>query len=135
MQQISHLHFNSLTLLLSLITASNLLLTVSNVSFEDIVLIQETIYMRYGSIGLHGCSGTAHKPCPLSQLKSSKMADPDDIAPDLPKHLSSKGSSVLLNILTSSCLSSLCMQSRCSAYVVQFHKRGMIQQTLEVTAQ
>ena len=60
----------------------------------------------------------------LSQLKAGKMAGPDGIAPDLLKHLSSKGPSVLLNILDSIWLSSWCSQSWRLAYVVPFLKMG-----------
>ena len=59
----------------------------------------------------------------LSQLKAGKAADPDGIAPDLNKHLSTKGTSVLLTIINSSRLSSWCQQSWRSAYMVPFHKK------------
>ena len=60
----------------------------------------------------------------LSQVKAGEAAGPDDIAPDLLKHLSIKGSSVLSTILNSSWLSSWCPKSWCSAYVVPFHQIG-----------
>ena len=60
----------------------------------------------------------------LSQQKAGKAAGPYGIVPDLHKHLSSKWSSVLLNILYSSWLSNWCPQSWRSAYVVPFLKNG-----------
>ena len=47
----------------------------------------------------------------LSQLNAGKAAGPDGVSPDLRKHPSTKGSSVLLNILSSCWLSSWCPQS------------------------
>ena len=52
------------------------------------------------------------------------MAGADDIAPDLINHLSLKGSSVVLNILNSSWLSSWCPQCWRSTYVSTFLKKG-----------
>ena len=60
----------------------------------------------------------------LSQVKAGEAAGPNDIAPDLLKHMSIKGSSVLSTILNSSWLSSWCPKSWCSAYVVPFHQIG-----------
>ena len=69
----------------------------------------------------------------LSQLKVGKAAGPDNIAPDLLRHLSTIGSSVLLTILNSSWLSIRCPQFMRSAYLVPFLKMEMTQQTWEVT--
>ena len=60
----------------------------------------------------------------LSQLKAGMVAGPNGIDPDLLKHLWSKVSSVLLNILNSSWLSSWCTQSWRLPYVVPFLKKG-----------
>ena len=60
----------------------------------------------------------------LSQVKAGEAAGPNDIAPDLLKHMSIKGSTVLSTILNSSWLSSWCPKSWCSAYVVPFHQIG-----------
>ena len=60
----------------------------------------------------------------LSLRKAGKAAGPDGIAPDFLRHLSSKGSSVLLNIFNSSWLSSWCPRPWRSAYVVPFLKKG-----------
>ena len=60
----------------------------------------------------------------LSQVKAGEAAGSNDIAPDLLKHMSIKGSSVLSTILNSSWLSSWCPKSWCSAYVVPFHQIG-----------
>ena len=70
----------------------------------------------------------------LSHLKAGTAAGHDGIATDL-RHMSSKGSSVLLKILDSSWLSSWGPQFRRTAYVVPFLKEWRIQQTWEVTAQ
>ena len=60
----------------------------------------------------------------LSQLKAGKAASPNGITHDLIKHLSSKGSSFLLNVLNSSWLMSWCLQSWRSAYMIPFLKKG-----------
>ena len=60
----------------------------------------------------------------LSKLNARKAAGPDGIAPELLRHLSSKGSSVLSHIHDSSWLLSWCPQSWRSAYVIPFLKKG-----------
>ena len=59
----------------------------------------------------------------LLQLIDGKSADHDGISPDLLKHLSTKGSLLILTILSRSWLSSRCPQSCCFSYVVTFIKK------------